>query len=64
MQAKFDELEKLFLERPSRPEDLSAIKDLLEEKEDMARIVEAAELKVKHANEIVKYLQMELENYK
>lgn len=27
-------------------------------------MIEAAEMKVKHANEIVKYLQLELENYK
>jgi FtsZ-binding cell division protein ZapB len=30
----------------------------------MARMIQAAEMKVKHANEIVKYLQLELENYK
>lgn len=30
----------------------------------MEKIVEAAEKKVKTANQIVKYLQLELENYK
>ena len=30
----------------------------------MNRMVEAAEMKVKRANEIVRYLQLELENYK
>lgn len=54
----------MFDERPSRPEDLSTIKDLLEDQNGMARMIEAAEMKVKHANEIVKYLQLELENYK
>lgn len=46
------------MERPSRPEDIHIIKELKEERENMERIVEAAEQKVKTANEIVRYLQL------
>lgn len=48
------------MERPSRPEDLSIIKELKEAREGMERMVEAAEKRVKSAHDIVRYLQLEL----
>lgn len=61
---KYAELEKLFEERPSREEDLSKIKELIEEKTKMNAEVKICQKKVKEANEIVRYLNLELENYK
>jgi hypothetical protein len=54
----------MFNERPSRPDDIRQIKILLKEIENHKKAVAEAEIKVVHANEIVKYLQLELENYK
>ncbi len=64
IQKKYYELEKIFAERPSRAEDLSKIKELIEIKEMMDIEVSTYHKRVEHANQIVKYLNMELSNYK
>ena len=61
---KYKELETLFEERPSRVEDLSKIKALIEEKEKMGQEIQKCQKKITSANEVVKYLNLELENYK
>lgn len=55
---------RLLDERPSRNEDIQAIRDLYKQLEMAARSREESALQVHRANEIVKYLQLELENYK
>lgn len=57
-------MERLFNERPSRNDDIKQIKVLLKEIDGMKKMLNDSDLKVAHANEIVKYLQLELENYK
>ena len=57
---KYQELEHLFQERPSRAEDLSKIKDLTEEKSKMDLEMKEFRKKVKEANDIVRYLSLEL----
>ncbi|KAL4453698.1 hypothetical protein ABPG74_009594 [Tetrahymena malaccensis] len=64
LRGEYRELERLFNERPSRPDDIRQIKLLLKEIENYKKCLSEAEIKVLHANEIVKYLQLELENYK
>ncbi|KAL4446600.1 hypothetical protein ABPG74_005538 [Tetrahymena malaccensis] len=58
------DLERLFAERPSRPDDIKQIKLLLKELELTKKKLAETDIKILHANEIVKYLQLELENYK
>lgn len=60
---EYRELERLFNQRPSRPDDIRHIKLLMKEIDHFRKQLSDAEVKVLHANEIVKYLQLELENY-
>ena len=64
LEKKYNELEYLFDERPSRGEDVAAIRNLQNQKEKMDIQVKSFQKKAQTANEIVKYLNLELENYK
>jgi archaellum component FlaC len=50
--------------RPSKPEDVEIIKQLNSEGQKLEKTLKENYKTIEHANEIVKYLQMELENYK
>ena len=50
----------MFSERPSRAEDLSKIKELIDERSKLNLEIQQAQKKVAGANEIVKYLNLQL----
>lgn len=64
LEGKIKELELLFSDRPSRAEDVSKIKELTNMKTQLDNEIKTYHKKMETANEIVKYLNLELENYK
>ena len=61
---RYNQLEKMFAERPSRAEDVTKIKELINLKSLMDKEIQNYQKNMNTANEIVRYLNMELENYK
>lgn len=57
---KYTELETLFEERPSRMEDLTKIKELINMQTKLDIEIQSYQKKMETANEIVKYLNLEL----
>ena len=50
MKSEYKEIEKLFSDRPSRPDDIRHIKFLMKEVDAMKKNLADAEVKVMHAN--------------
>ncbi|CAD8134911.1 unnamed protein product [Paramecium pentaurelia] len=61
---QINDLQSQFNNRPSRQDDLDMIKQLEKENEDLKEQIQNNFAKIEYANEIVKYLQIEVENYK
>jgi hypothetical protein len=50
MRGEYGELQRMFHDRPSRPDDIKHIKYLMKEIDSMKRSLAEAEVKVMHAN--------------
>lgn len=61
---RYNELEQLYEKRPSRPEDIQRIKELRSIQAKLEGDIVIYNRKLDTANEIVEYLNRELENYK
>ncbi|CAD8134685.1 unnamed protein product [Paramecium octaurelia] len=64
LKEQINDLQNQFNNRPSRQDDLDIIKQLEKENEDLKEQIQSNFAKIEYANEIVKYLQIEVENYK
>lgn len=64
LERKYKELETLLSDRPSRVEDVTKIKELINIQTKLDQEITIYHKKMETANEIVKYLNLKLENYK
>ncbi|CAD8150159.1 unnamed protein product [Paramecium octaurelia] len=62
--AQFEQLRKQYSERLARPDDTETIQRLLKDHQELYHLVINAYEKVKEAGDIIKYLDLEVQNYK
>ncbi|CAD8061780.1 unnamed protein product [Paramecium primaurelia] len=61
---QFEQLRKQYQERLARPDDTETIQRLLKDHQELYHLVVNAYEKVKEAGDIIKYLDLEVQNYK